>query len=114
LFIDADASKEEEGATRVVDHARNLCARAWVDDAEFKAVEGDRGGVKRGTTAGRGGGGANSASTTMIRSSNGNPMAVGSDLGPTVFFKFDFWYRRVTADTKNRLFFVLHSWYQLQ
>jgi hypothetical protein len=34
-----------------------------------------RGGVKRGTTTGRGGGGADSTSTTTIRSSNSNPMA---------------------------------------
>jgi hypothetical protein len=61
-------------------------------------------------TVGRGGGGVN-FSTTTIRSSNGNPMAAGSDLGPTgldlgpaVFFKFDFWCRLVTADTKNRFF----------
>jgi hypothetical protein len=33
--------------------------------------------------AGRGGGGADSASTTMIWSSNGNPIAMGSDLGRT-------------------------------
>jgi hypothetical protein len=45
LFMDADASKEE-GAARIVDHARDLCARARVDDAEFKAVEGDGSGVK--------------------------------------------------------------------
>jgi hypothetical protein len=89
LFMDADVSKEEEGVTRVVDHARDLYARAQVDDAEFKAVEGDGGGVKRGAKAGRGGSGANSASTTTIRSSNDNPMVAGSDLGldlgPTVF-----------------------------
>jgi hypothetical protein len=87
LFMDADASKDEEGVTRIVDHARDL-VQARVDDAEFKAVEGDRGGVKRGATAGRGGGGVNSASTTTIRSSNGNPMAVGSDLGPPAVFYF--------------------------
>jgi hypothetical protein len=89
LFMDADASKDEEGVTRIVDHARDL-VQARVDDAEFKAVEGDRGGVKRGATAGRGGGGGgvNSASTTTIRSSNGNPMAVGSDLGPPAVFYF--------------------------
>jgi hypothetical protein len=92
--MDADASKDEEGVTRIVDHARDL-VRARVDDAEFKAVEEDRGGVKRGATAGRGGDGdgVNSASTTTIRSSNGNPMAVDSDLGPQLFFiflKFDF------------------------
>jgi hypothetical protein len=76
--------------------------------------------VKRGATVGRGGGGAN-FSTTTIQSSNGNPMAAGSDLsptgldlGPAVFFKFNFWYQLVTVDTKNRLFFVSHSWYQLQ
>jgi hypothetical protein len=66
LFMDADVSKEEEGAARVVDHARDLCVRARVDDAKFKAVEGDRGGVKRGATMGRDGGGANSASTTTM------------------------------------------------
>jgi hypothetical protein len=38
LFMDADASKEEEGATHVVDHARDLCAWARVDDTEFEAV----------------------------------------------------------------------------
>jgi hypothetical protein len=42
--------------------------------------------VKRGTTAGRGGGGVDSASTTTIQSSNGNLIVTGSDLGPTVFF----------------------------
>jgi hypothetical protein len=61
--------------------------------------------VKRGTTTGRGGGGVDSASTTTIQSSNGNPIVTGSDLGPTVFL-IDFWCRLVTADTKNRLFFV--------
>jgi hypothetical protein len=53
--MDVDTSKEEEGMARVVDHARDLCAWARVDDAEFKAVEGDGGGVKRGVTAGHGG-----------------------------------------------------------
>jgi hypothetical protein len=81
--MDADVSKEEEGAARVVDHARDLCVRARVDDAEFKAVEGDRGGVKRGATTGRGGGGANSASTITMQSSNNNLMVAGSDLGST-------------------------------
>jgi hypothetical protein len=116
LFMGADASKEEEGTARTVNHARNLCARARVDDAKFETVEGDRGGVKRGATAGRGSGSANSASTTMIQISNGNSMAAGSDLGPAIFFyfsNFDFWCRLVTADTKNRLFFVSHNWYQL-
>jgi hypothetical protein len=37
LFMDADASKDEEGVTRIVDHARDL-VQARVDDAEFKAV----------------------------------------------------------------------------
>jgi hypothetical protein len=83
LFMDADVSKEEEGVARVVDHARDLCVRARVDDAEFKAVEGDGGGVKRGATTGRGGGGANSASTITMQSSNNNLMVAGSDLGPT-------------------------------
>jgi hypothetical protein len=83
LFMDVDASKEEEGVARVVDHAKDLCVRARVDDAEFKAVKGDGGGVKRGVMAGCGNGGVNSASTTTIRSSNGNPMAAGSNLGPT-------------------------------
>jgi hypothetical protein len=46
LFMDADASKEEEGAACIVVHARDLCAWAWVNDTEFKAVEGDGGGVK--------------------------------------------------------------------
>jgi hypothetical protein len=51
LFVDTDASKEkEEGAARIVDDAMDLCAQAWVDNAEFEAVEGDGGGVKRGTT----------------------------------------------------------------
>jgi hypothetical protein len=45
---DADASKEEEGVAHVITDARDLCAWARVDDAEFKAVEGDGGGVKRG------------------------------------------------------------------
>jgi hypothetical protein len=79
--MDADVSKEEEGAARVVDHARDLCVRARVDDAKFKAVEGDRCGVKRGATMGHDGGGANSASTTTMQSSNSNLMVVGSDLG---------------------------------
>jgi hypothetical protein len=48
LFMDADASKEEEGVAHVITDARDLCAWARVDDAEFKAVEGDGGGVKRG------------------------------------------------------------------
>jgi hypothetical protein len=51
LFEDADASKEEEGTARIVDHARDLCARAWVNDTEFEVVEGDGGGAKCGTTA---------------------------------------------------------------
>jgi hypothetical protein len=34
LFMDTGASKEEEGA----DHARDLCVRARVDNAEFKVV----------------------------------------------------------------------------
>jgi hypothetical protein len=117
LFMDVDASKEEEGTAHVIDHARDLCVRARVDDNEFEAVEGDGGGVKRGAMVGHGGGGANLDSTTTIRSSNGNPMATGSNLGLTVFFifkKIDFWCRLVTADTKNRLFFISHSWYRLQ
>jgi hypothetical protein len=36
--MDTGASKEEEGAARVVDHARDLCVRARVDNAEFKVV----------------------------------------------------------------------------
>jgi hypothetical protein len=111
LFVDADASQEEEGVAHVVDHTRDLCARARVDDAEFDVVEGDGGGAKQGTTVACDG--ADSASTTTIRSSNGNPMAVGSNLGPAVFL-INFWCRLVTTDTKNRLFFVSHSWYWLQ
>jgi hypothetical protein len=93
--------------------------QVWVDDVEFEAVEGDRGGVKRGTTVGRGGGGgcggADSASTITILSSNGNPIAASLDLGPTgldlrltifYFSKINISSRLVTADTKNRLFFV--------
>jgi nucleotide-binding universal stress UspA family protein len=42
MFVDADASREkEEGAVRVVDHARELCAQAQLADAEFEVVEGD-------------------------------------------------------------------------
>jgi hypothetical protein len=88
--VDANASKEkEEGVDRVVDHARDLCTRARVDDAGFEAVKGDRGDVKRDATVGRGGGGggADLASTTTIRSSNDNPIVAGSDLDPAVFFK---------------------------
>jgi hypothetical protein len=39
LFVYTDASKEEEGAARIVDHATDLCAWARVDVAMFKAVE---------------------------------------------------------------------------
>jgi hypothetical protein len=86
LFVDTSKVKEE-GAARVIDHTRDLCVQVWVDDVEFEAVEGDRGGAKRGTTVGRGGGGgcggADSSSTITILSSNGNPIAASSDLGPT-------------------------------
>jgi hypothetical protein len=89
LFVDADASKEkEESAAHVADDARDLCARAWVHDAEFEVVEGDGGSAKRDATSGHGGGGADSTSTTTIWSSNGNPIATGSDLGSAVFFSF--------------------------
>jgi hypothetical protein len=64
LFMDADESKEEEGVAHVVDHARALCVRARVNDAEFEAVEGDGGSVKRGTMADHGS--VDSASTTTI------------------------------------------------
>jgi hypothetical protein len=37
-------------ARPIIDDAMDLCAQAWVDNAEFEAVEGDGGGVKRGTT----------------------------------------------------------------
>jgi hypothetical protein len=47
LFMDADTSKEkEEGVASVINHAREFCARARVNDAEFKVVIGDGGGVK--------------------------------------------------------------------
>jgi hypothetical protein len=36
--MDTDASKEEEDAAHVVDHARDLCVWAQVDDTEFEAV----------------------------------------------------------------------------
>jgi hypothetical protein len=108
LFVDADASKEEKGTARIVDHARDLCPWARVNDAEFEVVEGDRSGAKCSTTAGCGG--ADSASTTTIQSSNDNLMAVGSnlgltglDLGPAIFLN-DFLCRLITGDTKNRLF----------
>jgi hypothetical protein len=107
LFVYTDASKEEEGAARVVDHATDLCSWARVNDAMFKAVERGR----RWCDERRDGGGvavADSTSTTMIHSSNGNPMATGSDLGLAFFYflKIDFLCRLLTADTKNRLFFV--------
>jgi hypothetical protein len=38
LFMDTDASKEEEHAAHVVDHTRDLCVWAQVDDTEFEAV----------------------------------------------------------------------------
>jgi nucleotide-binding universal stress UspA family protein len=42
MFVDADASREkEEGAARILDHAREICAQAQLADAEFEAVEGD-------------------------------------------------------------------------
>jgi hypothetical protein len=84
LFVYTDASKEEEGAARVVDHATDLCSWARVNDAMFKAVERGR----RWCDERRDGGGvavADSTSTTMIHSSNGNPMATGSDLGLAFF-----------------------------
>jgi hypothetical protein len=70
-------------------HAKDLCTQARVDDAEFEVVEGDGGGAKRGVTPGRGsaGGGADSASITMIQSSNSNSIAAGSDLA-RLFFIF--------------------------
>jgi hypothetical protein len=75
--------------------------------------KGDGGGATRGAMAVAV---ADSTSTTMIHSSNCNPMATGSDLGLAFFYflKIDFLCRLLTADTKNRLFFVSHIWYRLQ
>jgi hypothetical protein len=83
LFVYTDASKEEEGAARVVDHAIDLCAWARVDDAMFKAVERGRRWCDERHDGGRVAvvvAVADSTSTTMIHSSNGNPMATGSNL----------------------------------
>jgi hypothetical protein len=82
LFMDADASKEEEGAARVVDHAR---ARAVAVRIRLPPP---RSGV---------------ATATRWRQAR---------IWARLFFyflKFNFWCRLVTADTKNRLFFISHS-----
>jgi hypothetical protein len=117
LFVYTDASKEEEGAARVVDHAIDLCAWARVDDAMFKAVERGRRWCDERHDGGRGGGGGGCGFDFHHHDpqQQWQPDGDGLGSGPSFFYflKIDFLCGLLTADTKNRLFFVSHIWYRL-